>query len=126
LERHHQTEEEVKKHKRRLSFLDVGGIPVQPNPEEQTQQVDPDAESRAVLKANAARILAENEAIARQVAEARAKRIEDVRSECDPGEFERVEYIVRTAGYPAGAIASGAAWQWALQDVINERVAGRR
>jgi hypothetical protein len=111
----------VKKHKRRLSFLDVGGIPVQPNPEEQTQQVDPDAESRAVLKANAARILAENEALARQVAEARQRRIDAVRLKCHSGEWEQVENYVRTQGYLKEDIESGQAYEWALTLVINKR-----
>jgi len=109
------------KHKRRLSFLDVGGIPVQPTPQEQTPVVNPEAERLERLKANAARIMAEDQKAAAAKVEARQRRVEQVRLKCREGEFERVETYVRTLGYRPEETESGEAYEFGFQVVVGQR-----
>ena len=111
----------MKKAKRRLSFLDVGGIPVQPSPQEQTPVVDPNAERLERLRQNFVRIHAENAQAAVAAEQARATRIEAVRLKCRLGEWERVEELVRTMGYRAEETQSGQAYEFAFGVVIGER-----
>ena len=111
----------MKKHKRRLSFLDVGGIKPQPVPQDQTPVVDPEAERLERLKTNARRIMAEVQQAAAARVEARQRRIEQVRLKCHSGEWEQVENYVRTQGYRPEDIESGQAHEWALALVVNKR-----
>ena len=110
--------------KRRLSFLDIGGI--QPIPEIAVEEI-PDVEELQLkermeqLRVRARQILAEAEAEAKAIAEARASRIQAVEFKCLRGEWEKVQQYVKTLGYPTDAIKSGAAYEMAFNVVVGER-----